>query len=365
MTTKTPMTTPKGSLSGRRVPRLFIPCVLGGCLALALASVRAQTPQDPPPEPVRADFDAWMAALRQEALDRGISPAVVQRALAFEEPLPVVVERDRTQAETVLTIEQYVERRVTRAFVRLARERARKSAPLLKKIATKYEVAPQYLVAIWGLESNFGGFTGSRPTVQALATLAWDGRRAELFRGELFAALEILDRGYIDLARLTGSWAGAMGQPQFMPSSYLKYAADFDGDGRRNIWTSSPDVFASIANYLKEHGWQPGETWGREIRLPAAWNDSAEGWTKRDTGCRALREMSVAHPLEHWRKLGVRRADGTALPVADRTGSLVSTGRRTFLVYGNYETLLQYNCAHAYALSVAVLADRIAGAAGS
>jgi len=276
-----------------------------------------------------------------------------------------VVERDRSQAETVLTIEQYVERRITRAFVRLARERSSKSAALLKKIGTHYGVAPQYLVAIWGLESNFGRFTGSRPTIQALAALAWDGRRAELFRGELFAALEIVDRGYIGLERLTGSWAGAMGQPQFMPSSYLKYAADFDGDGRRNIWTSAPDVFASIANYLKEHGWQSGDTWGREVGLPSPWNAELASLAKRQTGCRALREMSVAQPLEHWRTLGIRRADGGALPDADRMASLMSTGKRTFLVYGNYETLLQYNCAHAYALSVAMLADRIAGAAGS
>lgn len=360
MNTKITKITKHAFLSSHRVHRGLRVLVLGGCLTLALGAVRAQTPQASPAEPpAREDFSVWLAALRQEALDRGVTPAVVKRALSFEEPLPVVVERDRTQAETVLTIEQYVERRITRSFVRLARERAKKSVPLLEKVEAAYGVAAKYLVAIWGLESNFGRFTGTRPTVQALATLAWDGRRAELFRSELFAALEILDRGYIGIERLTGSWAGAMGQPQFMPSSYLKYAADFDGDGRRNIWTSAPDVFASIANYLKEHGWQSGETWGREVRLPSTWNADLESAAKRETGCRAVREMSVAQPLAHWQKLGVRRADGSALPVADRAGSLVSTGRRAFLVYGNYETLLQYNCAHAYALSVAMLADRI------
>jgi membrane-bound lytic murein transglycosylase B len=310
----------------------------------------------------REPFDAWMAALRQEAIGRGVTHATVDRALAFEEPLPVVLERDRTQAETVLTIEQYIERRLTRAFVRTARDRAAEYRSLLLSVSRRYDVQSPYLVAIWGLESNYGRFSGVRPIIQALATLAWDGRRATLFRNELFAALEILDRGYIDLDRLTGSWAGAMGQTQFMPSSYLRFAEDFDGDGRRNIWTSQADVFASIANFLKQHGWQAGQTWGREVRLAEGrWPDISTAVGLRDTGCRAVREITVPLPLEKWRALGVRTIDGKALPDVDRQGSLMSTGRRTFLVYGNYESLLQYNCAHAYALSVGVLADRIGG----
>lgn len=329
-----------------------------GALA-AVAAPRAQTPVEPAE---REPFGAWMATLRQEAASRGVTSATIERALAFDEPLGVVVERDRSQAETVLTVEQYVERRLTRAFVRTARERAAAHRALLSRIGERYDVQPRFIVAVWGLESNFGRFSGVRPTVPALATLAWEGRRAALFRSELFAALEILDRGYIDLDRLKGSWAGAMGQTQFMPSSYLEFAEDFDEDGHRDIWTSEPDVFASIANYLKRHGWQGAQAWGREVQLPpGGWRRIVDEVGLRESGCRASREMTAALPLDRWRALGVKGVDGRGLPRVDRQGSLVSTGRKTYLVYGNYESLLQYNCAHAYALAVSVLADRIGG----
>jgi membrane-bound lytic murein transglycosylase B len=270
------------------------------------------------------------------------------------------VERDRSQAETVLTIEQYVERRLTRAFVRTARQRLAANRSLLRRVAARYHVQPRFIVAVWGLESNFGRFSGVRPIVQALATLAWEGRREALFKGELFAALEILDRGYIDPPALKGSWAGAMGQTQFMPTSYLAFAEDFDADGRRDIWASTPDVFASIANYLQAHGWAETETWGREVRLPAGgWRAMVEATGLRETGCRAHREMTVPLPMDRWRALGVRSVSGAALPRVTRDASLVTAGRRSFIVYGNYEALLEYNCAHAYALTVGVLADRI------
>jgi membrane-bound lytic murein transglycosylase B len=329
---------------------------LVACALLVLA-LDAQAPGDQLP---RQEFSPWLASLRQEALARGVTAATVDQALAFEEPLDVVVERDRTQAETVLTVDQYIDRRLTRRFVRTARERSATYRALLQKVGRRYEVQPRFLVAVWGLESNFGRFSGVRPIVQTLATLAWEGRRGTLFRNEIFAALEILDRGYIDLDRLKGSWAGAMGQTQFLPSSYLKYAEDFDGDGHRDIWTSQSDVFASIANYLKQHGWDGSQTWGREVRLPdGGWPAIVATVGLRDFGCRAVREMTMAVPVDRWRALAVRTADGKPLPRVDRTASLVSTGRRTFLVYQNYDALLQYNCAHAYALSVGVLADRI------
>lgn len=346
-------------LGGRRSAHAAIAVGVVGLLCAVATQAQAPTAGAPPD---REDFGAWMSSLRQEALGRGVTPATVEKALAFEEPLAVVVERDRTQAETILTVEQYVERRLTRAFVRTARERAARHRTLLGKVSRQYEVPSRYLVAIWGLESNYGRFSGVRPTVQALATLAWDGRRATLFRNELFAALEILDRGYIDHERLKGSWAGAMGQTQFMPTSYLRFAEDFDGDGHRDIWTSEADIFASIANYLKQHGWQDGQTWGREVRLPqGGWTGIAGAVGLRAEGCRAVREMTNRLPLAKWRALGVRTVDNKPLPRVDRDASLVSGGRRTFLVYGNYETLLEYNCAHAYALSVGVLADRIGG----
>jgi membrane-bound lytic murein transglycosylase B len=190
--------------------------------------------------------------------------------------------------------------------------------------------------------------------------LAWEGRRGAFFRSELLDALEIVDRGYIGLEQLRGSWAGAMGQPQFMPSSYLKWAQDFDGDGHRDIWRSQADVFASIANYLKEHGWSPDFTWGREVRLPDSGLDALRSTVgMREEGCRAERELTNRLPLVKWHALGVRSATGGVLPKVELDASLLHTGKRAYLVYPNYEALLEYNCAHSYALAVALLADRI------
>jgi membrane-bound lytic murein transglycosylase B len=306
------------------------------------------------------DFPAYVASLKEEALLRGISPEVVDRALTDLEPSPTVIQRDQTQAEVVLTIDQYLERRLTRRIVRTARQMATTHRTLLARVGREYGVPPRVLVAVWGLESNFGRFSGVRPTIQALATLAWEGRRGEFFRGELMNALEIVDRGYIGLDQLRGSWAGAMGQPQFMPSSYLKWAQDFDSDGDRDIWQSEADVFASIANYLKEHGWSEDWTWGRQVRLPKSGLEAVRKKAgMREEGCRAERELTEPLPLAKWHALGVRTARGGVLPKAELDASLLHTGKRAFLVYPNYEALLEYNCAHSYALAVALLADQI------
>ena len=323
----------------------------------------SQTQQpDTPQDQTRPSFSEWLADLRVEAISRGLREETVDQALAtVDEPLAVVLERDRTQAETVLPLETYIARQLRAPTLRNARQMASRHADLLKRIEERYEVPPQVIMSVWGIESNFGRFTGIRPIVGALATLAWDPRRATLFRSELFSALEILDRGYIELANMRGSWAGAMGQPQFMPSSYLRYAEDFDGDSRRDIWKSHADIFASIANYLKGHGWVLGERWGREVKLSAeAAKTVAADVARRESGCRARREMTVALPLEDWQKMGVRQMSGAALPKADLQASLVSGSSRHFLVYRNYDVLLEYNCAHPYALSVALLSDRIA-----
>ena len=314
--------------------------------------------QEPEPKP---SFDTWLAGARTEALARGISEATVAKALDGLEPLPVVVERDRTQAETVLAVDEYLRRRLTPRFVRTANERAAAERTTLKKVGDSYGVQPRFLVAVWGLESNFGRFSGVRPVVQALATLAWEGRRGAFFTDELIDALRIVDRGDIELPVMKGSWAGAMGQTQFMPSSYLKHAQDFDADGDRDIWGSTPDVLASIADYLKAHGWKAGETWGREVRLPAGKADAiveqvgpSSQWLSRRT-----RDDQRASRSKAWQAAGVRTAAGTALPRADRDASLLRAGKKAYLVYGNYEALLGYNCAHAYALAVSQLADRI------
>ena len=330
-------------------------------LALCLgAAANAQVAIPAPGETPRPSFAEFLESLKERALADGVTAATVEAALGGLEPLEVVVERDRTQAETVLTIDQYLERRLTRRFVRTAVEQARAHRRTLAAISKKYGVPSRVIVAIWGMESNFGGFTGTRPIIQALATLAWDGRRGAFFTSELLHALHILDKGYIDLESMKGSWAGAMGQTQFMPSSYLAHAQDYDGDGRRDIWKTLPDVFASIANYLKAYGWNDAQTWGRQVRLPkGGFAPLVQKVGLRQSGCRAAREMSVPLPLARWQALGVRTATGGALPKVARDASLLNAGSKTYLVYGNYETLLGYNCAHAYALAVAVLSDRI------
>jgi membrane-bound lytic murein transglycosylase B len=311
-------------------------------------------------EPVREDFPTWLAGVRSEALARGIKEETVSAALGHVEPLPIVLERDRAQAELVLSLDEYLNRRLTRSFIRTGRREAAEHRRLLQRVTAEYGVQWKYLVAIWGVESNYGRFQGVRPVIPALATLAWDGRRGAFFKGELFNALEIVDRGYITLPQLQGSWAGAMGQTQFMPSSYLKHAQDFDGDGDRDIWRSEADIFASIANYLRAYGWTPDQTWGREVRLPKGGVlPVVDKIGMRATGCRANREMTNPAPLARWQALGVRALNGGPLPKVEMNASLFHSGTRSFLLYGNYEALLGYNCAHTYALSVAMLADRV------
>jgi membrane-bound lytic murein transglycosylase B len=326
------------------------------------AGLPASRPAIAVQDEARPSFAEWLAGVRSEAVARGIRQEIVDAALeGVVEPLSVVIERDRTQAEVVVPLERYIARRLTPRTIRIGRQMVARHRTVLDQVGEKYGVPPATIVAIWGLESNFGRFSGVRPTVAALATLAFDPRRSAFFRGELFDAFEILNRGDIDVAKMRGSWAGAMGQPQFMPSSYLRYAEDFDGDGRRNIWDSPSDIFASVANYLKGRGWSTGRRWGREVRLtPEAAGRIASGVAQRAGSCRATRDMTVALPLEEWQRLGLRLADGHALPAADQSASLVSGSSRHFLVYGNYDVLLEYNCAHAYALSVALLADAVA-----
>lgn len=334
--------------------------LFGAGASAAPGSGTTSSPAQPAPA---VPFEDWLAVLRKDAIARGITERTVKQALDGVERLPIVVERDRTQTELTLTLDEYLKRRLPSRFVTTAREMARTHRQLLARVTKRYGVPASVVVAIWGLESSFGRFPGLRPTIPALVTLAYDPRRPTLFREELFSALEILDRGEVDPDALKGSWAGAMGQPQFMPSSYLRLAVDFNGDGKRDIWRSTPDVLASIANYLRVHGWAPDVRWGREVRLdgPAA-AGAASAVPLRGVGaCDAERNMTEPRPLGEWRALGVRLVDGGLLPDSHIAASLVRVDRHRFLVYGNYETLLAYNCAHTYSLSVAILADKIAG----
>jgi membrane-bound lytic murein transglycosylase B len=322
--------------------------------------VLTQTPT-PPAEPAQP-FDVWLADLIHEANEKGFNEALLEDTLVGIEPLPRVIQADRSQAELNPGLNRYLSTRVTKTNITRGRALAKEHRTLLTRIEKEYGVQRRFVLAIWAMESRYGRILGREPIFRALATLAWEPRRAAYFRGELFDALTMVQRKHIEAKTMTGSWAGAMGQTQFMPSSYLKYAVDFDDDGRRDIWRSTPDALASIANYLKGYGWQEGETWGREVKVSAAARQKiTDAEVKlRPEGCFAIRNTTERRKLSDWTKWGVVRSNGKPLPTANMDASLVTTGdKRTFLVYQNYESLLGYNCAHYYALSVALLADKL------
>lgn len=328
-------------------------------LAALLLATTLLAPQQTAVEPPSQPFEDWLQGLIAEAHTRGYSDQLIDATLTGLTPIPRVVERDSSQAEFTISLERYFQTRVTPRIIRLGRQHAMEEATLLRRIRMQYGVSPGVVLAIWGMESHYGQFTGAYPVFQALATLAYEPRRADFFRNELFKALSIVQSGFIDAKTMTGSWAGAMGQPQFMPSSYLDYAVDFDKDGLRDIWHSKADTLASIASYLKSRGWEPGQTWGREVKVSARAREAIADIPARDAGCSAKRLMTERRSLDVWSDAGVRLKSGAALPKSDVPASLVEVGGRSFLVYPNYETILDYNCAHLYALSVAMLADRL------
>jgi membrane-bound lytic murein transglycosylase B len=316
--------------------------------ALATASQEGATPQP--------TFEEFLAGVRTDALAAGISAATLDRALAGLTPEPVVVARDRTQPENVQSLDTYLRQRLTARTRTTASQMRRRHARVLAEVEEAYGVTDAVMTAIWGLESNFGRFTGTYSTIRALTTLAFDNRRP-LFRSELIAALRMIDGG-VPIDRMKGSWAGAMGQPQFMPSSFLKHAVDFDKDGAVDIWSSLPDVFGSMGHYLKNAGWVSGERWGREVAVSREVVAAIDREVPmRAEGCRAIRAMTEERPLAEWSRLGVTLPDGGALPRAEMGASLVRGDQRYFLVYRNYFALLDYNCSHSYALAVGLLAD--------
>lgn len=300
-----------------------------------------------------ADFQRWLNAFKQEAIESGIRQQTVAAALDGLAPVPRVLEKDRSQREFTLTFTRYLRSSVTETRVTRAKQLLEEHRTLLERVQAKYGVQPRFLVSFWGLESNFGDFTGGFSVIGALATLAHDSRRSAFFRSELLNALKILDEGHISVDRMSGSWAGAMGQLQFIPSTFVNFAVDFDGDGKRDIWNSLPDIFASAANYLSQEGWRGDETWGREVSLPEGFDYSQAS-------------LNVSKPLAEWAgSHGIRRAGGGPLPTADIDASLVlPSGHRgpAFLTYKNYRTILIWNRSILYALAVGHLADRIVGA---
>ena len=297
-----------------------------------------------------ADFETWLAKFREEAAKKGISEATLDDGLRELKPIPRVIELDRRQPEFTLAFEDYMKRVVTQTRIRKAKERYTQHADVLKRVGERFGVQPRFIVALWGIESDFGRVTGGFDVIPALATLAHDGRRSAFFRSQLMNALTIVDQGHIVAKRMKGSWAGAMGQVQFMPSSFLSFAVDFDGDGRKDIWKTLQDVFGSAANYLAKSGWNRSQTWGRRVELP-------EGFEAK-----LINYRKVSKPLAEWQALGVRRAGGGDLPNASVSASLVQPmeGKGpSFLIYGNYRTILKWNRSHFFALAVGRLADTI------
>jgi len=307
-----------------------------------------------PPKTAAAEqvaFELWLEDFKNEASDQGISANTLETAFQDVAPLARVLELDQRQPEFTLTLGRYLKNAITEQRVEQGRELLARHGGLLQKVSREYGVQPRFLVAFWGLESNFGEFTGGFSVIAALATLAHDTRRSDFFRRELIHALRIIEDGHIGAAAMSGSWAGAMGQLQFMPSTFTGYAIDGNADGKNDIWHSLPDIFASAANYLRAVGWRGDETWGREVKLPADFDWELAG-------------LGTQKTLGEWQALGVRRAEGGDLPVVGREGSiLLPAGYQgpAFLVYKNFRTTMIWNRSTLYAIAVGHLADRLAG----
>jgi len=291
------------------------------------------------------DFAGFIASVRQDAVAYGIRAATVDDALRRAEYLPHVIELDRQQPEHTTTLGGFLQKIVTPQKISDGRTALSENWPLLMRVHQRFDVQPRFIVALWAVESDFGKVMGNYSVVSSLATLAYDGRRASYFRPELIAALRIIDQGNIRTEAMLGSWAGAMGQCQFMPSTFLSYAVDFDGDGRRDIWNNRADVLGSIANYIGQLGWRGDQGWGRSVVVPPNLDTKMTG-------------LDVRRPTADWSRMGVRAAD--ASPLAGVDASLVmpdgSTGP-ALLVYDNFRTIMKWNKSTYFAAAVGMLAD--------
>ncbi|HEX4507644.1 MAG TPA: lytic murein transglycosylase [Alphaproteobacteria bacterium] len=295
------------------------------------------------------DFMEWLAGLKRDAAAQGVPAATLDRALTGVQPLPRVLELDQKQPESTMTLGRYINNVVKPERIEKGRQLKVQDKAVLHSVSDRYGVPTKVIMALWAVESGFGVSMGSFRVVDALATLAFDGRRPELFRSELINALKILSRGHFESEDLKGSWAGAMGQVQFMPSTYLHYAVAYEHAGQPDIWHGQGDVFASAANYLSTLGWKRDESWGREVALPAGF----------DAGLIGLKDKRT---VSEWSKLGVRRLGGAKLPASTIEGSIVQpdgAGGRAFLVYDNFRVIMKWNHSTYFAVAVNMLADGI------
>ncbi|WP_370600645.1 lytic murein transglycosylase [Pseudomonas nitroreducens] len=333
-------------------------CLLVAALSLAtfglLSSCAEAPPQGTPGTPFATQptqsFAQWRDDFRSQAMAAGISAHTFDTAFAGIEPDDSVITADRSQPEFTRPIWQYLEGAVSAARVRNGQDRLLQNTDALQRIDSTYGVDREAVMAIWGMESNFGQQMGSKNVIRSLATLAYEGRRPEFGRDQLIAALQILQHGDVPASKMIGSWAGAMGQTQFIPTTYNRYAVDFDGDGRRDIWGSSSDALASTANYLHASGWQRGQTWGFEVSLPQGF-DYAEA------------DMGIRKPIAEWQRLGVRPVSANQPIAATNASLLLPAGHRgpAFLVTDNFRAILKYNNSTSYALAVGLLADSFKG----
>ena len=315
-------------------------CLIGFSLFFFNQAVTAGTDQD---------YSNWLNSFKEDALRYGIKPETLNVALAEVKPLDWIIKLDRAQPEFTKTLTEYLAGAVTKQRVKKGRVLLTENSALLTEIVKKYRVQPRFLIALWGIETSFGRNNGKIPVIDALVTLAYDGRRSQYFRAELLTALEIIDQGLMTSVQMRGSWAGAMGQVQFMPATFLNFAVDGDNDGRIDLWNTREDYLSSAANYLLRSGWNHNYTWGREVTLTKKLAENYFG----------LKRQLL---LREWQKLGVRNVAGKDLPDVEIMASLIhpdGVQGQTFLVYENYRVVLKWNRSHRFAIAVGTLADRI------
>lgn len=326
-------------------------CVSGGMSQTGSSPAVIKYGRDQNPQPAQvAGLNAWIQAFRPRALSAGITPATFDAAFREVVYNPEVIRRSQNQAEFTKSLWEYLETAVSDKRVTNGRAMLSQYAPVLARIEQTWGVDKEVVVAVWGMESSYGERRGDLPLIESLATLSYDGRRQEFFQNQLIAALKILQAGDTDARHMFGSWAGAMGHTQFIPTSYLAYAVDFTGDGKRDIWADDPtDALASTAAYLAKSGWQQGQPWGVEVTLPAGFNTGLAG-------------KNAKRAASDWRALGLRRADGGTIPEG-ASGLLLPGGAEgaAFLVYRNFHAIERYNAADSYVIAVGHLADRLKG----
>ena len=298
------------------------------------------------------DFEKWKKKIKIEALDSGISSKTFNLSFKDVKLIKRVIELDRNQPEFKLTFEDYLSKVVNANRRKAAKIKLNENLKILDEIEKKYKVQKRFIIALWGIETNFGKNLGSFPVISSLTTLAFDGRRSNYFKKELINALKIIEEGHIMPNEMKGSWAGAMGQCQFMPSSFLNYATDWNNDGKKDIWNTKNDVFASIANYLKSVGWRDDITWGRSVLLP----------TEKKIDFKSFSNKKIYKTMNEWSELGIKTKEGENLPSRNIKSRMIipkKSNNQVFLVYENFENILDWNRSNYFAIAVGVLSDSL------